>query len=194
MAKYTNGQIYGEAYADAAQEQIMAKANAAKTYGERYELMNHEGKEIIAQHPLFFAWFNVKGWLACMIDPGRFEWVHFLNLSEGSYLGLYHVIHTQGLVNGIIEFISNAPLGLLLILLICLLSNVLISIALLSTLFNKQVPLILRICIFLFIGYILASTGVLGLSRYRIAFAPLLWISFIIFVEKYLSKKFHATN
>jgi hypothetical protein len=129
-----------------------------------------------------------------MIDPGRFEWVHFLNLSEGSYLGLYHVIHTQGLVNGIIEFISNAPLGLLLILLICLLSNVLISIALLSTLFNKQVPLILRICIFLFIGYILASTGVLGLSRYRIAFAPLLWISFIIFVEKYLSKKFHATN
>jgi hypothetical protein len=194
MAKYTNGQIYGEAYADSTQELIMAQANAAKTYGERYELMNHEGKKILAQHPLFFAWFNVKGWFACMIDPGRFEWVHFLNLSEGSYLGLYHVIHTQGLVNGIIEFVSNAPLGLLLILLICLISNILIAIALLYTLSSKQMSLVLRICLFLFIGYILASTGVLGLSRYRIAFAPLLWISLIIFIEKFISHRFHAKN
>ncbi len=194
MAKYTNGQIYGEVYADSTQELIMTKANAAKTYGERYALMNHEGKKILAQHPLFFARFNVKGWLACMIDPGRFEWVHFLNFSEGSYLGLYHVIHTQGLVNGIIEFVSNAPLGLLLILLICLISNMLIAIALLYTLSSKQVSLVLRVCLFLFISYILASTGVLGLSRYRIAFAPLLWISLIIFIEKFISHRFHANN
>jgi len=193
MAKYTNGQLHGEAYADSIQDLIMAKANAAASYQERYQLMNQAGKEIIAQHPYFFAWFNVKGWLAFMIDPGRFEWVHFLNINEGNYLGLYHVIHTQGLVNGLLSFMQHAPLTMLLILAICLAANLAFSCAFLFTLFSKNRPLILAICLFLFVGYIIGSTGVLGLSRYRIAVAPFLWICMIFFLQ-YLFKKFNAPH
>ncbi|MCG9880952.1 MAG: glycosyltransferase family 39 protein [Bacteroidia bacterium] len=194
MAKYTNAQIYGEAYADEAQDSIMKIANAAKTYQERYELMNQAGKEIIAQHPLTFAWFNVKGWLAFMIDPGRFEWVHFMNINEGNYLGLYHVINTQGLVNGLLHFMQNAPILLLLVLFICLVSNSVVSISFLHFLWNKNADWILRLCIFLFVGYIIGSTGVLGLSRYRVAVAPFLWIAVMYTLHSFLLKKNGVTH
>ena len=194
MAKYTNGQIHGEAYADSIQEHIMLTANAAKSYQERYEWMNLKGKEILLQEPTTFIWFNLKGWIAFMIDPGRFEWVHFLNFSEGKYLGLYHVINTKGLANGLIEFISHAPLTLLFVLLICLVSNVLIALAFLHTLVNKNCPAALRICLFLFAAYIIGSTGVLGLSRYRIAIAPLLWLSIQYFLSATFFRKQHVAN
>lgn len=194
MAKYTNGQLYGEAYADATQDSIMQWANAAKTYQERYELMNQAGKDIIAKHPLFFIWFNIKGWFAFMLDPGRFEWVHFMNVNEGNYLGLYHVINTQGLIPGILSFIQNAPILLLIVLLICLLSNFLVSVSFLHFLGNKKAPWILRICIFLFVGYIIGSTGVLGLSRYRVAVAPFLWIALMFTIGYFLKPKNDTTH
>lgn len=182
MAKYTNGQLFGEAYADSVQDHIMARANVAKSYEERYILMNGEGKRIIMEHPLFFAWFNVKGWIALMIDPGRFEWVHFLNMEEGTYPGLYHSIHTQGLWKGIWFFMQHAPLHLLFLLAFCLGMNVWISVLFLRYLFQAHQSTIIRICIFLFVGYIMASTGVLGLSRYRIAIAPFLWIAAMLVI------------
>ncbi len=194
MAKYTNGQLYGEAYADSVQEVLMQKINAQTTYQNRYELMQASGTAIIAQHPVFFAWFNLKGYMAFMLDPGRFEWVHFLNSNEGNYLGLYHVIHTQGLVNGLLSFIKNAPLSLLFILGTCFLANLLFSIAFLQTLFKKHTPLILRICLFLFVGYIVGSTGVLGLSRYRVAIAPLLWICLVYFISGLTTPKNEPAN
>jgi hypothetical protein len=194
MAKYTHAQIYGETYADEAQDSIMQFANAAKTYQERYELMNQAGKEIIAKHPLFFTWFNIKGWFAFMIDPGRFEWVHFMNLDEGNYLGLYHVINTQGLIPGILTFIQNAPIALLLVLLVCLFSNLVTSLSLLHFLWNKEAHVILRVCIFLFLAYIIGSTGVLGLSRYRVAVAPFLWIALMFTLKYFLQKKNGITH
>ncbi len=192
MAKYTNAQIHGETYADEAQDSIMQFANAAKTYQERYELMNQAGKEIISQHPAFFIWFNVKGWVAFMLDPGRFEWVHFLNINEGNYLGLYHVINTQGFLNGIIHFASNAPIVLISILLICLLTNIGISLCFIHFLGNKKVPMALKICVFIFISYIVVSTGVLGLSRYRVAVAPMLWLSVMYGISYFIKNNEHA--
>lgn len=179
MAKYTNGQLYGEAYADSVQEGIMQKANAAKDYATRYQIMNDAGKEILLQHPWFFAWFNVKGWMALMVDPGRFDWVHFLNMNEGNYPGLYHVIHTKGLIKGLIEFIRNAPLLLLILLLIGILWNIFTLVCLLYWLFTQPQPTYMKLIACLFIAYIMVTTGVLGLSRYRVAIAPLLWLSII---------------
>ena len=194
MAKYTNGQLYGEVYADATQDSIMQLANAAKSYQERYEIMNQAGKEIISKHPLFFTWFNIKGWLAFMLDPGRFEWVHFINIHEGNYLGLYHVINTQGLINGLISFVSNAPILLLSILLICLLVNVIISLSLIHFLWNKKVPTALKICIFIFISYLVVSTGVLGLSRYRVAIAPMLWLCLMYTLSYFIYRNNEHTH
>jgi hypothetical protein len=97
-------------------------------------------------------------------------------------------------VNGIIQFVSNAPLGLLLVLFICFLSNIGIAIAFLHTIFNKNCTLVLRLCLFLFAAYIIGSTGVLGLSRYRIAIAPFCWLSLLYFITFIYSKRQHVTN
>jgi hypothetical protein len=58
--------------------------------------------------------------------------------------------------------------------------NVWISVLFLRYLFQAHQSVIIRICIFLFVGYIMASTGVLGLSRYRIAIAPFLWMAALL--------------
>jgi hypothetical protein len=108
-------------------------------------------------------------------------------------LGLYHVINTQGLLPGLWTFVQNAPLVLLFILAICLLSNVLISASFVYVLLHNHAPIILRICLFLFVGYIIGSTGVLGLSRYRIAVAPLLWIALCWLTENLFTKKNEST-
>jgi hypothetical protein len=126
MGKYTNAQVYGEAYADSVQENIMRQTDTMNL-SQRYHWMNEQGKAMIAKHPLRFAMFNVKGWFAFMLDPGRFEWVHFLNLPEGNFLGLYHVLNTQGIIKGGWYWLSNAPIGLILLLALCFSFNLLLS-------------------------------------------------------------------
>lgn len=182
MGKYTNALVYGENYADSVQDIIMNKANKLNLK-DRYLYMNKSGKAMIMANPTTFALSNVKGWMAFMIDPGRFEWVHFLNLDEGAFLGLYHVINTKGLINGFFYWLKFAPLGLISILIICLLFNLIISYLFLRFLFDPKYPLVLRIMLFLFVGYIIGATGVLGLSRYRIGVAPFIWIAALLFLK-----------
>lgn len=177
MAKYTNAQVYGEHYADSIQDVVMLQANAQPTFELRYQTMQTAGKAMIAENPLVFIGFNIKGWLAFIVDPGRFEWYRFLNIAEGDFPGLYHLINTVGFFNGLSQFLKQAPVGVLLVLAISILFNVLLFVLFVVALFVKQLPLLLRVFLFLFVGYIVLSTGVLGLSRYRIAVAPLLWIA-----------------
>ncbi|MFN4083711.1 MAG: glycosyltransferase family 39 protein [Bacteroidia bacterium] len=184
MAKYTNAQIYGEAYADSVQAVIMQKADAATDFQTRYEIMNNEGKKIIKQHWPVFIWFNVKGWLMIMIDPGRFDWYKFLNINEGEFLGLYHLINTEGFFKGIVSFLKIAPLGLLFVLAVSFVFNVVLFSAFIYFLLFTKTDLYLKLLIFLFVCYMVGATGVLGLARYRIGFAPLLWIAAAFSFEK----------
>jgi hypothetical protein len=190
MGKYTNTQVFGEQYADSVQEEIMNVANQLNLK-DRYHFMNESGKKMILAHPTTFLQFNVKGWIAFMVDPGRFEWVHFLNLDEGSFLGLYHVVNTKGLINGIFYWLKFAPLGLISILIVCLLFNLVVSYLFLRFLFDPKYPMVLRIMLFLFVGYIIGATGVLGLSRYRIGVAPFIWIAGLLFLK---SKSSHVNH
>jgi hypothetical protein len=45
--------------------------------------------------------------------------------------------------------------------------------------------------LFLFVGYIIGATGVLGLSRYRIGVAPFIWIAGLLFLK---SKSNHVNH
>ncbi len=183
MAKYTNAQLFGEAYADSVQARIMEDVNAQQQYELRYRKMNEGGLTIIAEHKVFFTWFNIKGWFSFMLDPGRFEWVHFLNVDEGNYPGLYHTMNTQGFVKGLFSFIKSAPLSLLFVLFFTFLWNLLISILLILFFLSNKIHWTVHVLIFLFLGYLIGSTGVLGLSRYRVPVAPMLWIAAMYMVH-----------
>lgn len=192
MAKYTNAQVYGEDWADRTQDSIMQIADKQPTFEGRCKVMNEAGLHFIKQNIPVFIGFNIKGWLAFMIDPGRFDWVHFLNLNEEGFPGLYHLLNTKGWLNGILEFLKQAPILLLSILGLSLIWNLLISGVLFWFLFNRQLPIWLRLLAFLFLAYIIGSTGVLGLARYRIAVAPILWFAFLIGLNTVFFRKKHG--
>lgn len=189
MAKYTNSQLYGEAYADQFQDSVMALADTCHQLATRHALMNEAAMTIIKQHPIAFAQFNLRGWLSIFIDPGRFDWVHFLNIDEGNFLGLYHTIYTKGLVTGLGYFISNAPMLLLFILGASLLFNIWILLVFMKWHFTNSNNKLLKLLVLVFVGYIVLTTGVLGLARYRIGFAPLLWLVFVLYFTQ--SKNTH---
>ena len=131
----------------------------------------------------------MRGWLTIFIDPGRFDWVHFLNIDEGNFLGLYHTIYTKGLANGLLFFASNAPLTLLLILALSLAFNILIGLIFMLWLFQASGNKTLKLIVAVFVCYLVLTTGVLGLARYRIGFAPLLWIAFVLYLSPRFAKQ-----
>ncbi len=182
MAKYTNSQLYGEAYADHFQDSVMAMADTCKQLHTRHALMNEAAIAVIKKHPITFTQFNMRGWLTLFIDPGRFDWVHFLNMDEGNFLGLYHTIYTKGLVPGLFYFMSNAPVLLLLILAVSLLFNCCLTFVFFKWVMSKTGTKTLQIIVAVFVCYIVMTTGVLGLARYRIGIAPLLWIAGVLYV------------
>jgi len=189
MAKYTNAQVFGENYADSFQDVVMQKANNAVSYQQRVSIMETSATDVIKENWLIFALFNLKGFVAFWIDPGRFEWYHFLNIEEESFPGLYHLINTKG-IDAIPEFYKTAPLGIVAVLLLSLIWNIAIFLLFLVFVFDKNQNKILKILAITFIGYIMISTGVLGLSRYRVAVAPEILLCAFLAIEHLLAKKF----
>jgi len=189
MAKYTNSQLYGEAYADQFQDSVMKIADTCQSLQVRHQVMNEATLAVIKSHPFTFLQFNMRGWLTIFIDPGRFDWVHFLNIDEGNFLGLYHTIYTKGLANGLLFFASNAPLTLLLILALSLAFNILIGLIFMLWLFQASGNKTLKLIVAVFVCYLVLTTGVLGLARYRIGFAPLLWIAFVLYLSPRFAKQ-----
>lgn len=191
MGKYTNAQLYGEHFADSVQDEIMLRVNAAKDFKERYSIMNNEGKSIISNHKLTFVWFNIKGWFSFFIDPGRFDWYRFLNINEGTFPGLYHLLNTEGIFNGLKLFFYQAPILILVILALSLLFNLVLLALFVWFILNREIAWYLKLLVFIWVGYIVFSTGVLGLARYRIAVAPVIWLA-VIFVLNQFKFKTHV--
>jgi hypothetical protein len=182
MAKYTNSQLYGEVYADHFQDSVMAMADTCTLLQNRHKLMNGAAMTVIQSHPIVFLQFNLRGWLTLLIDPGRFDWVHFLNIDEGNFLGLYHTIYTKGLIVGLTHFIVEAPIMLILILGASLFFNCCIALLFLKWLLSCTNTKSLQVLLAVFVCYILLTTGVLGLARYRIGIAPMLWVACVLYV------------
>jgi len=102
------------------------------------------------------------------------------------------LLNTKGWLNGILEFLKQAPILLLSVLGLSLIWNLLITGVLIWFLFNRRLPIWIRLLAFLFLAYIIGSTGVLGLARYRIAVAPILWFAFLIGLNSIILRKKHG--
>jgi hypothetical protein len=48
-------------------------------------------------------------------------------------------------------------------------------------LFEPNISIVLKLMLLFFVGYIIGATGVLGLSRYKVAVAPFLWIATMVY-------------
>lgn len=180
MAKYTAADQGGEAFADSLVAGIMNKADAATSYEQRLNIMDAEALAFLSGHKLAFAKLFGKGCLAFFLDPGRFDVYQLLNRNTDDFPGLYHLIYTKGILNGLNEFITNAPSVVLVYLSGCFCFNLFVFILFLRFVFSRSVKPFLKCLILLFVCYIMLSTGVLGLSRYRTAVFPQLWLMVVV--------------
>lgn len=193
-AKYTLVSRYGESYADSSISAQMRVIEAQPDYGHRYELMQSSANEIIKQYPLDYMKIYIKGLVAFFIDPGRYDLFHLFGINDSGFNGLYHEVNTRGLP-ALLDFAKRAPLGILFLLLMNLFWNVFVSACFIWFLFHKKAPVFIRILVFVFVAYIGAATGVLGLSRYRVPVYPLLSIAVVFAINNfYFARKYAGTS
>jgi hypothetical protein len=86
------------------------------------------------------------------------------------------------LIVGLTHFIVEAPIMLILILGASLFFNCCIALLFLKWLLSCTNTKSLQVLLAVFVCYILLTTGVLGLARYRIGIAPMLWVACVLYV------------
>lgn len=188
-AKYTLLAKFGEYYADSTISAVMHQVNSSPSYRLRYETMQQQANQVIMQYPFQYAKLFAKGCIAFFIDPGRYDLFHLFGVNDAGFNGLYHEFNVHGIA-ALSNFIKQAPLGLLLILLLNICWNILIAVCFVWFLFYKNAPIFLRVLVFVFVAYIALATGILGLSRYRVPVYPIISIAMVFAYQHfYLSRK-----
>jgi hypothetical protein len=192
-AKYTLVNARGEPYADSVISVCMQQANNIGNYGERLQYMDAQANEIILEYPLAFARLYAKGVIAFFIDPGRFDAYHFFDIEEKNQPGLMHQIQINGL-SAITTYLKQLPVLILILLASNLCWNILVLGALFYFLISKTIPSEFRILLFVFVFYIAAATGPVGVSRYRVPVYPMLMIGVMFAYSTFAGskKRIHA--
>ncbi len=187
-ARYTLINAKGEAYADSVIAETMQQANACENYGDRLKLMDAKASEIIFEYPAAFAKLYIKGVVAFFLDPGRFDMYHFFAIEENGTIGLMHEIQTHG-PDAMMNYLKQAPVFVLLLLLLNFCWNIGVVLAFGYFLMRKMIYPEYKILVFVFVFYIAAATGPVGVSRYRVPIYPLLMIAVLCSANLFQRKK-----
>lgn len=169
--RYTLAAKFGDAYADRWNDSCWNVLKASPNYKARYQTMEAMGDSIIKTYPLTFLYLYVKGIAVFFLDPGRHDIFTFMGLSKLSEPGLFHQTQSSGLT-AILDMYRNTPIVGLLILMTTFLWNIVVVILIVLFFIQKNVPTALKIVMVLFIGYFAATTGMLGVARYRSVIFP----------------------
>lgn len=184
-ARYTLVNAKGEAYADSLMTLYMQQANSYKSYEQRLQFMDAKALEILYQYPIEFIQLYTKGMVAFFLDPGRFDVYHFFAIEEKGTLGLMYEIQTKGF-SAFIPYIKQSPLLILLFLALNFCWNVFVFVCLIKFIFARNVVLPFRLLVFMFVFYIAAATGPVGVSRYRVPVYPFLLMSVLFVSQKFM--------
>jgi hypothetical protein len=173
----------GQAEADSFHNSTMRKADATATYGERMQVIEKECAKVIKDDPSGYAKLHIAGMFNLMLDPGRFDLYHFLQLPKEQKKGLFHQLNRDG-YGAIKEYLSSISWPVFLTLLLVGLWNVLVFLSLLFFVFNRKIPLFVRMLLLILIGYIVMLTGPVGASRFKVPLYPLLLFTLPFFWEQ----------
>lgn len=190
-ARYILAQKFGEDSASNFTSKIFHEADVMTDYAKRYEFISARCNEVYAQNKTTFALLYLKGIMSTFFDPGRFDLAVFFGLQQNNVNGFLHRFHTEG-IKSVPEILKKQPIILLCYLFFILLWNILITIAFFLFLLNKRNDLVIRILVLIFVGYIVAATGISGLCRYRVPIFPeLIFVFAFAFpqIESFIKRK-----
>ncbi len=160
--------------------QIMDVRDSAETkasYKEYCQYIEAANTRIIIENLPMYLWLETKGILNFFIDHGRFDLYGFFSSPpEENMNGIPWYYRQKGII-GIKEYLSHFPIILIIYLPLICLVNVLITLCFILFLFDKKIPLEIRIAAFLFIFYLAFITGPIGAARFRMPIYPILLFS-----------------
>ncbi|MFN5026011.1 MAG: hypothetical protein ACK5HJ_09710 [Bacteroidota bacterium] len=187
-AKFILANEYGRQVADDWNDRCYSRLQNCSTYKERYELMQHMGDSVVKKYPLTAIYLYTKGAAAMLLDPGRHELVRFTGLDNPALPGLFYTIQSGG-YGGIRSYLQSIPLPALLLLILSLLWNVSALFLLVVYILRVHHKAVYKRILLLIVAYMVLTTGMLGISRYRSAIMPLLVIAAGIGLSHVLTKK-----
>jgi len=144
------------------------------TYKDFAQYIEDENTRIIKENLPTYIWLETKGIFNFFTDHGRFDMYSFFSLPpEENMNGLYWFYSHYG-IKGVQQYLSQFPIGLIIYLPIIVLVNIFITLCFLLFLFNRKIPLEVRLTTILFIFYLAIITGPIGAARFRMPVYPIL--------------------
>jgi hypothetical protein len=149
-------------------------AETKGSYKAYCEYVESSNAKIIKDNLPTYLWLETKGIFNFFIDHGRFDLYSFFDAPPTENMNGMPWYYRQEGIKGVLNYLSQFPIGLLVYLPIICLVNVFIAICFIFFLFNKKVSLEIRIAAFLFVFYLAIITGPIGAARFRMPIYPIL--------------------
>ncbi|MES2656051.1 MAG: hypothetical protein V4620_10710 [Bacteroidota bacterium] len=189
LVKYSAADVYGSSYADSLCTSIYDGGNKQVTVAERFNYIDSSSNQFLFNHKLALAKIYLKGCGVYLLDPGRYDLYKLINQNNDHVSGMFETLHQQG-VKAMVKYLFKInPIGLLVLgLLFCW--NIIVVIAFTAMVFKVNNPI--KWLVVLFVLYFIFTTGMMGISRYRVHIFPLLLLSFCLcanqsnFIKKHL--------
>ena len=163
---------YGEQYADSVVRKVKSEASEKDNYRDEYSFTMQKGKEILLNDEASYVWYHIKGVWRYFMDPGRFDLSNFLGLEDIQGKGLYYILHYEGW-KAAIKFLLSQNVLLLIFLIMIMFFNILKTAGLMMFEFNSEIPVEIRLFVFLLVFYFAGVTGPIAASRFAVPVLPL---------------------
>lgn len=183
LVKYSAANAYGPDYADSIASAIVSQSEQQATLAQRYQYIDSSCNHFLANHKMAFLKVYVKGCLTFMFDPGRYDLYKLFNANNDNALGMYQTLQQYG-IKTTLQFLLGINFWGLLALAILICWNILVVIVFILFLLKTHSPTFLKLLIALFVMYFLLTTGVLGVSRYRIHIYPILLMAILLWANQ----------
>ena len=185
LVKYSASNAYGVDYADSLCTAIVNGADAQVTMAKRFDYLDSSCNTFIANHKLAFLKVYSKGCITFLFDPGRYDLYKLFNANNDNALGMYQTLQQFG-IKAMLKFLFGLHFLGLVALVFLAIWNVIVVIVFILFLLKTNYSIILKILIAVFVFYFLLTTGVLGVSRYRIHVFPMLLMAFVLWANQSL--------
>lgn len=166
---------YGFEYADEVIGGINARADTCSSYEMRNRYIQDTCKSLILANREAYAKVHLKGMLAMLLDPGRYDYVNFFGIEEEDADGLMYKL-ARGDFRGMWQTIIAQPFVVVFFFFFNLIGAGLLLHASLYGLKALSKDTMLVILLMLVIGYFWVLTGPVGTARYKSAILPLMVI------------------
>lgn len=191
LVKYSASNAYGADYADSLCTATANGADAQISIAKRFDYLDSSCNTFLANNKLAFLKVYTKGCITFLFDPGRYDLYKLFNANDDNALGMYQTLQQFG-IKAMLKFLFGLNFFGLITLAFLAIWNIIVVIVFILFLLKSNYSIILKILIAVFVFYFLLTTGVLGVSRYRIHIFPMLLMAFVLWAnQSFISKRLY---